>query len=134
MTPQELETGLAQFTGTETWHRHGMFRQLLMTDGVMFLQEHAGAYWLIDAIGSHVFTNRKLSPQRNPFQVWTFRRSGDGNAPNQPHRLFATDGNSERAIIAQKIEFSDFPLPEIRLYVVWDGGFNGFVVMLPREY
>ena len=134
MTPAELEQALMQFTGTEKWTRHGMARRLLlMTDGVMFLQEEAKAYWLIDAIASHLMTNAAL--RREEFQAWTFTRHGEGLAkPNQPHLLIATDGN-DHELVRQEIEFTDFQLPEIKLYVAWDGGsFNAFVAMLPSEY
>jgi hypothetical protein len=54
MDAGKLRDGLAQFTGTETWTRHGMFRQLLMTEGVTWLCENAQCYWLVDAIAAKV--------------------------------------------------------------------------------
>ena len=49
--PQTLsEADLAQFTGTSTYYQHSLSVQY--TDGVHYLAERGGAYWLIDAIPS----------------------------------------------------------------------------------
>jgi uncharacterized protein DUF6876 len=129
LSAAELNVSLPQFTGTTQWYRYSpMFKQLLLTDGTRFLAEKAGAYWLMDAIGSHIFTNRRLSPQREPMQFWTFKRTGGGGD------LIVTDGRTDRAIVKQEIPFSDFPLDEIKLYAAWDGGMDAFVLMLPSEY
>jgi hypothetical protein len=120
--------------GTSEWHRYSpMFRQLLLTDGALHVAEAGGAYWLMDAIGSHIFTNRKVfAPAVNPFQVWTLQ------VINGKAKLIAKDGGKHgaesRTLATQKIEWSDFPLPEIQLWAVWDGGMNAFVLMLPCEY
>jgi hypothetical protein len=68
----ELRNGIAHFTGTDQWYRHSPSR-MLYTDGVRYVAERAGAYWLIDAIASH-----QLSPgvRREPFQVWTLKNHG----------------------------------------------------------
>jgi hypothetical protein len=130
----EIEEGLAQFHGTDTWTRHRMFRQLLMTDGILYLRDAADCHWLVDAIGSHIFTaRRRLNPQAQPFQHWHFKRASL-NRVDKPHRLWCTDGNSEKAIVSQRIEYSDFPLDEISVYAVWDEGQDAFVLMLPGEY
>jgi len=104
-----------------------------MTDGVMWLQENAECYWLVDAIASHMMTNRRL--QVEPFQTWDFTRADDDMAPkNHPHRLSVTDGNDGPAIVTQEIDYTDFPLPTIRFFVAKDEGLGGWVIMLPSEY
>jgi hypothetical protein len=32
------------------WHRHGMVRGVLYTDGAKYVADRAGAYWLFDEI------------------------------------------------------------------------------------
>ena len=56
-----LSTDLEQFTGTEHWYKHQFGGHY--TDGVRYLAQTAGAYWLIDAIFSYRRAER--------FQVWT---------------------------------------------------------------
>jgi hypothetical protein len=41
---------LAQFTGSECFYRHPIVRVLFYTEGVQFLAEKGGAFWLIDEI------------------------------------------------------------------------------------
>ncbi len=42
---------LAQFTGTEQYYKH--LGGLVYTDGVKYLAEKAGSYWLLDIIASY---------------------------------------------------------------------------------
>lgn len=50
MTTKQLD--LSPFTGTEHWYKHWL-GGLLYTDGVKYVADQAGAYWLIDAIASY---------------------------------------------------------------------------------
>lgn len=132
MDAAKLRGALGDFRGTERWHRHS---PLLLTDGVRFLCENAGAYWLIDAIGSHVVSTAKLSPKHNPAQFWTLLVK-DGAAT-----LICTDGGKHGRdpveLARQEIEYTDFPLGQIDIWVMWDEIVEpkgAFVVLLPGEY
>jgi len=128
--------GLSGFTGTENYTRHSLARRMVMTDGVVWLREAADCFWLVDAIASHLMTNRRL--QREDFQVWKFEKFGEGDMAdaNHPHMLTCTDGNKgTRPLASQEIEYSDFPLDEITLFC--ERGAVGdeavMVLMLPGE-
>ena len=127
MNSQSLEAGLAQFTGTENYTRHALMRDLLMTDGVVFLADNAGAHWLTDIVGSHLMTNKTLRGEE--FQCWTLEKTGTAA------RVFATDGN-DTTIVSQDIEYTDFPLAEIKLFCnkATEFGPKAWVLMLPSEY
>ena len=58
LTPAELHQHLAHFSGTKHYHR--THSGLLVTDGVKYLADQAGAYWLLDIIWSvlHKTTNK----------------------------------------------------------------------------
>lgn len=89
------------------------------TDGVKAVADKAGAYWLLDAVFSYRFLPKAA---REPFQVWRLKVT-NGSAV-----LTMTDGTAGgRPIVTQKIPFTDFPLPEITLYL------EGGVLMLPAE-
>ena len=118
-SPAELQAALRHFTGTERWHRPPMFPKFLYTDGVQYLAEQAGAYWLIDAILSCQMLPRV---KKEPFQVWKLTVK-DGHAAV----LTCTDGNYG-AVYRQDISFTDFPLQEQQFYLT-DG-----VLLLPSEY
>ena len=57
MPLQDKQSNLAQFTGTEAYHRWSpLFPRMVLTDGAMFVAKHggtSGAFWLMDAIVSH---------------------------------------------------------------------------------
>lgn len=56
-----LRHDLSQFTGTQSYYFHPMYPWLKYTDGVRFLLREAGAYWLLDKLGTelaHKFANR----------------------------------------------------------------------------
>jgi hypothetical protein len=61
--------------------------------------------------------------KQEPFQLWRLTRT-TGNAAV----LEMTDGDSDKAIVRQEIEYTDFPLQAIEMYCV-DG-----VLMLVTEY
>src|SRR5581483_7257555 len=120
MTTERLAAeDLVGFRGTENYWQHWT-KRLVYTDGVRYVAQRGGAYWLIDAVASH-----QADPiaRQEPFQVWVLSRL-TGNAA----ALEMNDGNTERAIIRQEIEFTDFPLDSLTLYLT-DG-----VLMLPGEY
>lgn len=116
---EQLSPGqLSQFIGTEQWYRHGVNKNVLYTDGIKYVAEVAGAYWLIDEIALAQW-HPALKAQE--FQVWRLF------VANGAARLVADDGNDVE-IVSREIEFTDFPLPEIKFY------FAGGVLMLPSEY
>lgn len=111
---------LAQFTGTESWYRHGLVRSVLFTDGVKYVAEVGGAYWLLDEIALAQPFEKKLAGEE--FQLWKLTV-----AKNSTALLVCEDGNG-RKLLSKKIPFTDFPLDEISFY------FAGKTILLPSEY
>jgi hypothetical protein len=116
---EKLEAELAQFISSDTIYRHGDFR-LRYTEGVRYLASKAECYWLLDAIASYQF---KLNVSREPFQVWTLTVNQKKEA-----LLTCVRDTGAKPLATQRIEYADFPLPEIKLYLC-DG-----TLMLPSEY
>ena len=108
------EVDLSQFIGTENYYRHWTGHGVY-TDGVKYLAEKAGAYWLIDAVLSY--------RRREPFQLWTLKKDDDNTAV-----LTMQEDSGEPTKVSQEIPFTDFPLDQIKLYLI-DG-----VILLPSEY
>ena len=125
MEEQTLTAQLAQFTGSTTFTRHGLVRSMLMTEGVAFLADQAGAHWLMDAIASY---QHEARARAEPFQAWSLVV----DAGTRSVVLAMTDGNSSRQIIRQEIACTDFPLAKIELWAISDGDHR--VIMLPSEY
>lgn len=121
MTKETLtKADLAQFTGTENWYRHQIARNILYTDGIRYMAQSAGAYWLIDEIAFHQglsrFENQKM-------QVWKLKVDLEKSTAV----LSCEDGNYNK-FFEMKIPFTDFPLNEI---TIW---FTENVILLPSEY
>lgn len=123
---------IAECNGSATFHRHALARRMLYTDGVLFVAQTCGAFWLVDAIASYVATSKKVQAQ--PFQCWELTPVGVNGA-----LLVCTDGNDASPIIVQqKLEYSDFPRELLPFKLFCEAGeiepgTNGFVLMLPRE-
>jgi hypothetical protein len=116
LTKEELR----QFTGSETWYRHGLVRSVLYTEGAKYLAEKGGAYWLLDEIALAQKTCPALAAEA--FQLWKLRVKPNGTA-----MLTCEDGNGKR-LLREQIAYTDFPLDEITFYV------TGNVILLPTEY
>lgn len=105
---------LSQFVGTTQYFPHSAGR-VVFTEGVQYLAERGGAYWLIDAIASY---NRQ-----EPFQIWELKKHQDNTAT-----LTMREDTGRPTKVRQEISYTDFPLEGIKLYLI-DG-----VLLLPSEY
>jgi hypothetical protein len=112
-----LEEQLGQFTGTEDYYRSS-FGTLLLTDGAQYLQEKAGAHWLMDLIESY---QPKL--RNEEFQLWGIKVEDDHSAT-----VYCKADSDQPNLLEQKIEYTDFPLKEYELFCVNN------VVLLKSEY
>jgi hypothetical protein len=87
------EFNLRQFTGSENWHRHGINRNVLFTDGAKFVADEGGAYWLLDAIAIAQLYEKSVATEE--FQVWNLTVREDRTATlvlrrrQRQHRLHA---------------------------------------------
>lgn len=115
----DLVTQLAHFTGTEHYYR--ISRRHLLTDGTKYLAEAAGAFWLMDAVASHL---NEIGT--TDWFVLVRTKVADNKAV-----MIYEDGNGHEHA-RQEIPYTDFPLSECVLYCCWDG--EHWVLMLPSEY
>ena len=117
----ELENALVYFTGTEAYHKFSAFSQLKLTDGVKYLCEKAGSYWLMDII--HSYQNKcKQDEMLKDFQMWTLTVNSDNTA------TVICERDTDDIVITQDIPYTDFPLKNIKLYCINE------IIMLTSEY
>jgi hypothetical protein len=125
MKAHELAAALNQFTGTEDWHYHPMYKKMLYTDGVKFFIHNAGggAFWLLDIIGTEIFP---LHERGEEFIVITLEvkdhealiSANDGGK----------DGRKEKDVMTPKhITYTDCPEGTWTLYL------ENSVLCLPGE-
>jgi len=118
MDTNELQSNLGQFIGTEHYYR--LTSRHLLTDGTKYLADQAQCVWLMVAVASHL-----TSRITDHFAVAKLQVK-DSTAV-----LTLDDGNGH-VFAKQHIEYTDFPMPEMKLYCCHDG--ESWVIMLPNEY
>ena len=125
MDVHALQLKLLHCVGTTELTPHAIVPSLLLSEGALLLANEAGAHWLLDAIASYQHLPH-VTAQR--FQSWELRV----DTKKRSAVLFMTDGNSMDAIIRQEIDWTDFPLDGMTLWLVVDGDIR--VMLLPGEY
>lgn len=121
MNPYKLKADLLNFTGSESFHRH--LGGMLYTEGVQYLAQHANCYWLLDLVAAH--SKHDAWREVEGFVLVKLTVKSDAGL------VVFDDGNGE-ILGEQKIEYTDFPMEEVRLYLCWNG--DGYTLLLPNEY
>lgn len=123
---------LGQFTGSTQWYRHSFNRAVIYTEGVQFLAEQGGAYWLLDAIASHIGSPpfRKAVARDDRIALLHFWKLAV--SPDHSAKLIAVVDTGEPPFIEQDIPYTDFPLAAIDVWAQNNG--EGFTLMLSSEY
>lgn len=117
MTENITSANLSHFYGSEQIFFHPFFRGVNYTQGVSFLM-HNGAAWLVEAVLSHALHNAKV--RREEFVVAKLKVNGS-------KAMLTFDDGNDNVVARQKIEYTDFPLPEISFYI------ENQVLRLPTE-
>ena len=128
------------FTGCDQWTRHWLNRNIIYSEGMAYVAEHAGggAFWLIDAIASHeagpmIAALRQADSDFDYLHFWYLTVDTERHTAVLECRL----DSEQPAVVAQEIEYTDFDLGSIKLYVAVTEGSDGnpvWVIMLPSEY
>lgn len=125
---------LSQFYGTDGYFRWSrLFRQHVLTDGTKHVAEAGQAYWLFDAIASHhpkVMKKAQVDPRLREIQFWELK------VKDRSAVLTCRADSGVKPAIRQKIEYTDFPLENIKFMVVpqpLENGETVWVILLPSE-
>jgi hypothetical protein len=152
-TDSNLAADLLHFTGSENFTRWSiLYRFHLLTDGAHYLAKKAGAFWLMDIIGSVQYLPQVKAEDLQSWRVLVF----DGSlpvsdefsglceevvAPRTGAVVWAT-GRSGEPIYRQWIAYTDFPLGLFKgdakadSFMLYAGRneLGGRTIMLPGEY
>jgi hypothetical protein len=118
-----IRNKLKQFHGTNKYHKH-LFpgkSPIILTDGCKYVRDVCNAYWLFDAILS--YQCESILKGIN-FQVWELKQLRS----DQSWQLTCRSDTEKKPIIRQSIEYSDFPIDYIKIWVI------DKVALLPSEY
>jgi hypothetical protein len=121
MNTYQIKRAMRQFTGTERYWKHlyPSHSPLLLSDGCRYVRDELECHWLFDNI--LIYQNDTRLKGVN-FQTWELHQS----RKDLSWLLTCKDSNL-KPLISQVIEFSDFKLDYIKLYVI-----SG-VALLPSE-
>lgn len=115
-TIQDLD--LSGFYGTEQYHVQPLYRRMQYTDGIAFIAETCGAYWLLDILGTEI--HPKLE-KWGGFLVIKLHTTDDSKMS-----ITVTDGDYKK-LYQKNIDYTDFPKGELELFMEND------VLLLPSE-
>ena len=129
---RNLASELQQFTGCDQVYQHSLVRKLVYTEGIRYLCEKTKSFWLLDAVASYFASSEMMKaidkdPRLKDFQVWTIAVKEDRSASI----TMRADSDTPPAI-TQDINWTDFPLDEVRMWVGFDG--SRWTLYLPSEH
>ncbi len=120
-TTMITQSALDQFIGTSQHHNHWL-KRFRYTDGIKYLVDNADALWLLDAIASYQPDLLK-DLMLQEFQLWKLTV----NVEAKTAKLIC-ERDTDDVVVTQDIEYTDFPLPEIQLFLIEK------VLLLPSEH
>jgi hypothetical protein len=103
----------------------------VLSDGAKYIADNggtSGAYWLMDAIASHIPSAARKNPMCRDMQFWTLKV----NLKKKSAVLTCVPDSNMKPVVTQRIGYTDFDLPEIKFYVGPQG--DNWVIYLPSEY
>lgn len=119
----DIKDTLKEFHGTAEYHKH-LFPgrpAILITDGCKYVRDQLNAFWLFDAILSY---QADLHKRQIKFQVWELKQV----RLDMSWLLTCREDKNTKPVVRQSIEFSDFPIDYIKIWVI------NKVALLPSEY
>jgi hypothetical protein len=120
---------LDRHTCTEKYHRFGLSRKVVCTDGVKHLADSAHAFWLLNIISSYQFTPKVATC--GYIQFWTLENKGNKKAV-----VYCQSDDGMPKNVEQVIEHTDFPFTSANHKVkIWATVNDDMIVLLlPSEY
>jgi hypothetical protein len=120
------EADLKQFSGTENYFRHPLFRGVVYTDGIQFLVEN-GCSWLLDMAAAHLSGHPGLADECCGMIFLTLTKHENGTA--------SFEGKTDEdmpILLSEEISWTDFPLDSLILYAAYEEGC--WIICLPSEH
>lgn len=125
---KEILSELSNFTGTNEYHKFSILFKEVLTDGVKYLCDNLGCYWLMDIVGSTQHLE-KIKANKS-FIIWKIKRVGKGfivRAYSDYNSKETEEENKQYLLYSQKGLYTDFKLNEYEFYQ------QGEVLLLKSE-
>lgn len=131
-TPKLSKAALRRFPGGLVRYQHQFNPSVIYTPGVQYVANEGQAYWLIDTIaawiGSSEFEKaRHLDTRISSLHFWSLEVKPDRSAT-----LTAKADSPDEPFIVQELDYTDFPLDQIDIWVGSSG--KHWTLYLPSEH
>ena len=126
-TQAEAPLNLNQFTGSASFTKYGMFTKDVASEGVMYLAEEMGAYWLLDSLTACLM-EVKSKEDFIVFKLTPIHSSG--------MQITLEDGN-ENTVYSHEVEFTDFNFSKVPAdFSIWAARneIGSYTLYLPSEH
>ena len=126
-TQAEQKLDLSQFWGSASFTQYGMFTKDVASEGVMYLAEEMGAYWLLDSLTA-CFMELK---EKHDFLVIKLK-------PIHSHgmQILLEDGN-DNLWYTHEVEFTNFNFSKLPVdFAIWAARneIGSYTLYLPSEH
>ena len=111
---------LSMFTGSDTFHKWSVLSKSVLTQGAKYVADNAGAYWLFDELDLSL---KNTGEHFASIEIFVDQES---------RTYIRIDNGDGEQIACKKLNFSDFPLDQFKLWAVHNG--TAYTFMLPSEY
>lgn len=112
--------------GANEFYRHPLARRFIYTDGVKEVAEKAGAYWLLDIIGTEFVPAYLKATDPGMGIIEMFVTNGKA-------KIILTTDDDAPPVHTRKIEYTDFPDGKWVFYLASDDG-QSCTLILPSEH
>ena len=122
----KFKQDVSQFTGSLNHHRFSALSKSALTDGAKFVADELQAYWLFDAIASHIDYGMadEMGVQHDMYFSKLTVHGGSA-------KLVIDDGDGN-VLASQDFDYTDFPVDELE---IWSAKADGYHVhYLPSEH
>lgn len=128
LSAEQIKSGMSGFYGTSAYHRVTIIPGLVATDGVAWLCQNAECFWLIDEIAraQRLPVIRKNKALQS-IQFWRLTVADSKG-------VLVCCEDEGKPVYEKEIKYTDFPLPEIDIWVGSNGPSQPKVAMLKSEY
>lgn len=128
----EILEGLHHFHGSaEIYSISPLFPGFCITDGVRYLRDETACHWLIDDIAAlQIHPKIRKHPKLREEQFWTLEVKEDRSA------VLKCEWDIGKIVVQQHIDWTDFPLDKIRIWVArgqFENGKGYILAYLPSE-
>lgn len=135
---KEFHEMLPHFYGTEHYYKLGFPSTAIITDGVKYVAEKVGAYWLFQDIDLYIKFNPKI--KKEEFVIWKLIIKEDSTATLTAYRDYDKDNSKTKNFKSYGLKKFDIPFTDFKSstglsdFTIYSSNTDRLIIFLPSEY